>query len=500
VAGLLLAAVALGAGMWAHLAAGDTAAAASTAAPAPNFLIVLADDQAQNSFKPAYMPHTFEDIVDKGTRFRDGVAAPPLCCPDRAGILTGQYPHNHGVFSNDPGYPTLRDPGDTLPVWLSQAGYHTGFVGKFLNGYHRNEGSPPAPGFDSWFAYSGSPGYYDYDVSDNGRDRHFGSKRTDYSTNVFTRHAKDFLASSAQSSSPFFLWLAYEAPHGWRSPIHPCQRQSSPGPPTKSAYRAFQDVPLPKPPSFNELDVSDKPAAIQNMPRLNAHAIKRIANDWHCTLAAVRELDRGVGRVMDRLRSDGELQNTIIFYVSDNGNFFGEHRRLDGKSDVYEPALNVPYAVKMPRAYRTGPRVTDSRSVVSNQDIAATIVDYADRYAGPVDTCAAPGDCRRLDGRTLSPLVASGGVWPVRRGVLDEINSGGHDYNAIRTPRWVYSELATGERELYDLKADPYELDNRAGVAPYAAVQARLATRLALLRRCSGIQGRDSPTARPYCE
>ena len=76
---------------------------------------MLSDDQAQNSFKRAYMPHTFADIVDKGTRFLDGVAAPPLCCPDRAGILTGQYPHNHGVFSNDPGYPTLRDKEDTLP-------------------------------------------------------------------------------------------------------------------------------------------------------------------------------------------------------------------------------------------------------------------------------------------------------------------------------------------------------------------------------------------------
>jgi N-acetylglucosamine-6-sulfatase len=501
VAGLLVCAGALAAGLFAHFTASENAAAAiQAAAPAPNFLIVLSDDQAQNSFKPAYMPHTFADIVDQGTRFLNGVAAPPLCCPDRAGILTGQYPHNHGVFSNDPGYPTLRDPGDTLPVWLSQAGYRTGFVGKFLNGYGRYNKAPPAPGFDSWFSYLGAPGYYDYRVSDNGRTRHFGSKRPDYSTNVFTRHANAFLAKSAHSSSPFFLWLAYEAPHGWRSPIHPCQRQSSPGPPTKAAYRAFKNVPLPRPPSFNERNVSDKPAAIRDLPRLDAHAIKRIKNDWHCTLATVRELDRGIGRVMDKLRSTGELKNTIVVYVSDNGNFFGEHRRSDGKSDVYEPSLNVPYAMKMPKAYRSGARVGHNAAVVSNQDIAATIVDYANRYAGPLNTCAAPGDCRRLDGRTLAPLVGGGGVWPPRRGVLDEINSGGHDYDAIRTPRFVYSELATGERELYDLHTDPYELHNRAGQRAYAGIQARLAARLAQLRRCSGIQGRDAPTARPFCE
>ena len=166
---------------------------------------------------------------------------------------------------------------------------------------------------------------------------------------------------------------------------------------------------------------------------------------------------------MDKLRSEGEAQNTIVFYVSDNGNFFGEHRRPDGKSDVYEPSLNVPYAVKMPRAYRSGPRVDHSGAVVSNQDIAATIVDFANRYTGPVETCASPGDCRRLDGRTLAPLVGGRGVWPARRGVLDEINSGDHDYDAIRTPRFAYSELATGERELYDLHTDPYELHNRAG-------------------------------------
>ncbi len=101
----------------------------------PNFVMILVDDQAMNTFKPAYMPRTFDDIVDQGTRFRNGIAAPPLCCPDRAGILTGQYPHNHGVFSNIPGYPDLRDPQDTLPVWLQRAGYHTGLVGKYMNHY-----------------------------------------------------------------------------------------------------------------------------------------------------------------------------------------------------------------------------------------------------------------------------------------------------------------------------------------------------------------------------
>jgi N-acetylglucosamine-6-sulfatase len=466
----------------------------------PNFLVILTDDQAKNSFKRAYMPRTFERVVEHGTRFPNGVAAPPLCCPDRAGILTGQYPHNHGVYSNNPGYPSLRDPADTLPVWLQRAGYRTGFIGKYLNHYTDVAGAAPAPGFDRWFGFMGFPGYFDYDASENGRVVHFGHDRSDYSTDVLTRKAKQFLRHSSDSSDPFFLWLAYEAPHGWRSPIRPCRRAPSPGPPDRASVRAVEHIPLPRPRSFNERDVSDKPAAIRNLPLLTHKDIDEIKDNWHCTLAAVGELDKGVGRVMRELERDGELRNTIVIYASDNGNFFGEHRRRNGKSDIYEPALSVPFAVRVPDAYRRGPRVRRTEAVVSNQDIAATLVDYADRYLGDVATCDGEGDCRRMDGRSFAPLVGGNGTWPRNRGVLAEIASNDHNYEAIRTPRYVYSELATGERELYDLKNDPQELRNQAGAADYAPVRQRLAARLALLRSCSGIRGRDVPTARPFCE
>src|SRR3954466_6567886 len=191
---MLAGAIALVAGICAHMASGEaTAAAGAAATQPPNFLIVLADDQAQNSFKRAYMPRTFANIVNAGTRFPDGVAAPPLCCPDRAGILTGQYPHNHGVFSNDPGYPSLRDPQNTIPVWLQRAGYRTGFVGKYLNHYTDEAGASPPPGVDTWFGAVGPPRYYYYDVSVDGEFRHFGTDRSAYSTDVFTRKARLFL-------------------------------------------------------------------------------------------------------------------------------------------------------------------------------------------------------------------------------------------------------------------------------------------------------------------
>jgi arylsulfatase A-like enzyme len=489
-------------------------AAEARAARPPNFLVVLVDDQAKNSFSRQHMPRTFSSIVDRGTTFTNGLAAPPLCCPDRAGILTGQYPHNHGVFSNRPGYPALKDPGNTLPVWLQRAGYRTGMIGRFLNRY--TGGTTPAPGFDRWFnlKIGSSGGYYHYSVSDDGELRQYGGRRSDYSTDVLTRTTRQFVDRSANSAQPFFLWLTYNAPHvAPRSHVGPC-RNRDPIPPDRGAYRAQKRVPLPRPPSFNELRVSDKPERIRSLPRFHKRTIEDIARRWHCTLATMHEVDKGVGRIMDALHRDGELGHTIVFYLSDNGSFFGEHRIPQGKGFVYQPALEVPYVVRVPSTYRAGPAMLRSRNVVTNQDVAPTLLDYAGRYLPGVQPCAGPGQCRRMDGRSIASLLGGGGGWPHRRGVLAEIDSRlmpkqrlrrpnpecNCAYAAIRTSRFVYSELSTGERELYDLKRDPDELRNRARNSSYSARRRALATRLDRLRQCSGVAGRDVPSANPFCE
>jgi arylsulfatase A-like enzyme len=478
------------------------AATAAPGTPPPNFVVILVDDQAMNTFKPAYMPRTFDDIVDQGTWFKNGIAAPPLCCPDRAGILTGEYPHNHGVFTNDPGYPDLRQKRNTLPVWLQRAGYSTGLVGKFMNHYTDTVGVTPAPGFDSWFGMMEPFRHYtDYNVSDNGKLVHFGDARSDYSTDVFTQRANQFLRNRSHSSAPFFLWLGYQAPHGQsRSTISPCLKSAAP--PDSASVRAVEHIPLPRPPSFNEADMSDKPRAIRGRPRLSHEKIQYIEDNWHCALAAMGEVDKGVDSVMQELEDDGEADNTIVIYVSDNGFFFGEHRLPNEKSAIYEPALNVPFAVRVPPAYRRGSRVPTSPAVVTNQDIGATLIAYAGQYLGHrVRTCARAGRCRRMDGRSFAPLVGGSGKWPANRGALVEIHSGVNIYHAIRTPQYAYSELKTGERELYDLHADPFELHNKAGGPKYAAIQHRLAARLTTLRKCSGIRGRDTRRKHhPFCE
>jgi N-acetylglucosamine-6-sulfatase len=470
------------------IASGATAlgpgASSAAAAKRPNFLIVLVDDQAENTFKPRFMPQTYRWIVDPGTKFTNGLAAPPLCCPDRAGILTGQYPHNNGVFSNDPGYPSLEDKGDTLPAWLQQAGYETGFVGKFLNGTPQVLGDAAAPGFDSWFGFNGAPGYYHYTVSDNGSPRSFGFHHHAYSTDVLTRHAKQFVRANRGGGRPFFLWLSYNAPHDTTLTTRYCGH-SSPVPRRGGDFRRYAHAHLPRKPSFDEAHTSDKPPWISGLARLSPRDIRHVARRFRCTAATMHTVDVEIGKLMRSLKRTGELRRTIVFYLSDNGYFFGEHRITRGKSYPYEPSLRVPYAVRVPGAYRDRSQGRHVDQVVSNEDVAPTILDYA----GGARACSSATDCRVPDGRSLRPLLGGRGRWPHDRGVLAEIDSALTDYSAIRTRRYTYVDYASGERELYDLRRDPWELKNVDGHRAYAATEASLAQRLAALRRCSGTRG-----------
>jgi N-acetylglucosamine-6-sulfatase len=475
-----------------------TPAPARAAAGAPNVLLIVVDDQATNSFRASYMPNTFRWLVDGGTKFVNGLAAPPLCCPSRAGLLTGDYPHNSGVFWDNPGYPSLSDRRDTLPVWLKRAGYRTGLVGKFMNGYDTHHfGLSPAPGFESWFNLLGERRYFDYEVSGQGTRRSYGTSRRDYSTDVFTRQAKRFIRQSSGGSAPWFLWLGYDAPHTEHSTLVPGCGGNDPIPADRSSALRYRHTPLPRPPSYNEHDVSDKPPGVSDLPPISHHVFVNARRRFHCTLSTDREVDLGIGRLRRELGRDGELSNTIVFYISDNGYFFGEHRIARGKTLPYEPALQVPYAVRVPADLRPGPQPRVGRQLVTNEDIPATILDYA----GDPPACAAPLDCRTLDGRSMRPLLGGSGRWPRDRSVLSEISGGAKHWRAVRTGRYLYTRYLGGARELYDLRSDPYELRNLASTPAYSRIERELAGRLHSLRHCVGIRGRDQKlNGVPSCE
>ncbi len=254
---------------------------------------------------------------------------------------------------------------------------------------------------------------------------------------------------------------------------------------------------------------------MQSRPRINHKRLEALRWGWRCALATLSTVDRGVARLIDELRRQGRLDDTAIFFTSDNGYLFGEHRIVLSKVYPYEESLRVPLLARLPGGARQPSTVG---APVNNLDLTATILDLADAVP-----CTAEGDCRVLDGRSLLPLLrGKRPPWADGRGLLVQAGSIrdcgvpathlglNNFYDAVRTKRRLYVELhridrETGacgglERELYDIRSDPFELRNRASANFPSPVQAGLARRLESLRTCSGISGRDPAGSRPFCE
>lgn len=465
----------------------------------PNVIVVMTDDQTVASVERA-MPRTAR-LARTATTFNSAIVANPVCCPSRAGFFSGQYPHNNGVSANFPGYPRLREKRSVLSAWLQRAGYATAHIGKFLNGYTYYRGRPgglePAPGWDEWYAMLRPFAYFDYALSVNGELRPYGDADRDYLTRVMTRQALDFIDRRAARPDPFFLSIAPWAPHrevaDRFSRIRACRDAPIPDPRDAGAFESER---LPRPPSFAESDVADKPWFVRRRS-LERGRTAELERDYRCRLAALVAVDRMIARIFGALRRNGELGRTAVVFTSDNGELQGEHR-LDGKSLPYEESARVPLLVWLPgsadgpAAGRSQPEAIDVP--VANIDLAPTILDLAG--ARP---CIGAGRCRRLDGRSLLPLLAGDG-WPADRAILISSREGDHDvcgFEAVRTAEWTYARYRRDRpgggctppaaEELYALASDPYELENLlGGEDPEPAEAERLRNRLARLLRCRG--------------
>jgi arylsulfatase A-like enzyme len=426
--------------------------------------VILTDDQpALDGRLFDYMPAT-SALRDAGVRFADFHSSSPLCCPARASYLTGRWTHHHGQVNNGG---IKFDNSVTLATALDGIGYHTFLVGKFMNGYGGCHGPNCAPhippGWDRWAAFAKSD-YYDYDlyVGDAGADAspvHYGIDAADYSTDVIAARATE-LIRSAPAAEPIFAWVV---PFGIHTPTAPAPR-----------YATADCSPLRwEPPNWHEEDVSDKPAYVQT--QLLGVGTQGANLQRECrSLLAVDDL---VAAVRDALVDTGRLDNTILVYGGDNGMLLGEHR-LPGKAAPYQ--TTVPFFISWP-ALAVG--VVSERA--QDVDFAPTICDLVGCTMGPyADGAVSP------DGVSFAALLL-GGAAPARDAVLEEMvvpHGLVPAWSAVTTTPasplglWHYIEYDTGERELYDRQADPWELENRVGDPALAGVQDELAARLAALR------------------
>ncbi|WP_326824495.1 sulfatase family protein [Streptosporangium sp. NBC_01756] len=462
---------------------GVTALTAAAAAPAgvlaakPNVVVIMVDDM--NAAALQYLPNVRSLLATPGTTFDNSVVSYSLCCPSRSTFLTGQYAHNHGVLGNklpDGGYEKLPA-AETLPVWLRRAGYATAHVGKFLNGYGRERPTEIPPGWAEWYG-SVDPSTYrmwNYTLNENGTLHTYGVAGAEnpalYQTDVYARKAVDYIQRKAPANEPFFLSFAPLAPHGEGAATGSDLSQRNPRPAPR--HRGdLESVKLPKPPSYDEADVSDKPAAIRNKPRITPANEDRIENvRLKGRLESLLSVDEAVADIVAALQASGELANTLIVFTSDNGWMQGEHRIQSGKTVPYEESIRVPLIIRGP-GLPVGGHVS---TLAANIDLAPTILDVADASAGVT-----------VDGRSLLPIAADPAS--SARGIVIETGpkQSGKWYAGLRTPRWKYVEHSTGERELYDLQQDPYELASVHNDPRYAATRRALADRLAILRTCAG--------------
>jgi len=447
--------------------------ASPRAAERPNILFILTDDMDVALLDA--MPSVKRLLVDQGTSFPNAFVNVSLCCPSRVSILRGQYAHNHQVRTNqapDGGYRVFIRQGmetSTVGTWLADAGYRTGYFGKYLNGYPGNQGQTHVPpGWTAWASpVDGDPyGNFNYTMNEDGRLVAYGDAPEDYMTDVLARKADDFIRAGA--GQPFFIHLATFAPH---SPATPAQRHAD----------LFPDAEAPRTPSFNEADVSDKPDWVTSRSLLTSRQVNLIDAFHRRRLQSLQAVDEAVAALVATLESTGQLDNTFIFFMGDNGFHLGQHRLAQGKQAPYEEDVRVPFVVRGPGV----PHATLAQPVL-NIDLAPTFAALSD---APIPAF--------VDGRSLVPLlgaeppstdawrrVALLEHWPAAAESADEAQ-GIPEFAGLHVVDRVYVRYDTGEREYYDLRSDPYQLDNAIGTLP-ATDEARLAAWLAAMRACAG--------------
>ena len=452
-------------------------AAAGTDTARPNIVVVVVDDLRWDELGAAGHPWietpNIDRIAAEGAHFVNAFHAVSLCSPNRATLLTGQFPSQHGITDNV-ARPLLSHRLRTFPQALQQRGYRTAFIGK----WHMGNDATPRPGFDYWAALPGQGRSTDPELYENGSLHVVRG----YATDLLTDRAVEFIRQAR--SGPFLMYLAHKA-------IHPDITQRDDASVTKGEY-------VPAPRHRGRYDTRNWPAR-GNVPHrlgeLNGMPVVRRALSWNLTggpdapdstpsapadeitirrrAEMLLAVDESLGRILAALAERGELDRTVVVFTSDNGFFYGEHGLTSERRLPYEESIRNALLVRYPPLVRAGSR---PRELALSTDIAPTLLELAGAPVG-----------EHIQGRSLVPVLR-GHAPGWRTSVLVEFYTHEQpfphlmdtDYRALRTDRYKYIHWVRfpEQDELYDLESDSLELRNLAHEPFMASTRSRLRAEL----------------------
>ena len=450
--------------------------------PRPNVVVIVVDDLRWDEFGAAGHPYlqtpNIDRLVAEGAMFENSFHAVPLCSPNRASLLTGQYPSQHGIIDNV-ARNRVSHRLKTFPRTLQADGYDTAFLGK----WHMGNDPTPRPGFDYWVGLPGQGRSENPEFFEDGRLHEVEG----YTTDLLTERAIDFI--ERDRDGPFLVYIAHKA-------VHPDVTQFDDGStggsrgyiPAPRHVGEYSDKVFPRRPNGVETlaDLDDKPAIQRALAYRATGDVTAIYGEVEAPKTAERTIrrraemllavDDGVGRLLETLEQRGELDNTVFVFTSDNGFFYGEHGLTSERRLPYEESIRNPLVIRYPPAVEAGSRPT---ALALTVDLAPTILEFAGSEIGD-----------HIQGRSLVPVLrGDDSNW--RESILIEFytyeNPFPHlmdmDYRSIRTDRYKYIHWVQhpGLDELYDLEADPYEMTNLVNDPGSAELRAELRERLGQL-------------------
>jgi N-acetylglucosamine-6-sulfatase len=435
----------------------------------PNIIFILIDDLRWDEVDyPFVKIPNIQRIAREGVRFRNAFVTTPLCSPSRASYLTGQYAHKHGITDNTDHSPRSHELV-TFPRLLHDAGYETAFLGKWHMGVDDN----PRPGIDHWVSVKGQGSYLDPEFNVNGKRE----TKHGYFTDVLNEYALDFLRHN--HTKPFLLYISHKA-------VHPDLVQYADGSvsdpsggkfiPAERHKNLYADAPIPHRPNYGK-PAEGKPALLRKIGDLPPLGPKTVTDDKTIRnrLRMLASVEDGVSDIFKTLENQKQLDNTLIIFTSDEGYFYGEHGLSVERRLAYEESIRIPLFMRWPKLIKAGSAIDQ---FALNIDIAPTLLEIG----------GAPPP-KEIHGRSLVPLLRGEKV-PWRHSFLIEYFSdkvfprmSKMGYQAIRDERWKYIHYVDldGMNELYDLKADPYEMNNLAGLSQAGETVGQMRAKLAQL-------------------